>query len=212
MSKSFGWTPNSAPPAQAVYRDQLQVLAEHYTRELSKLRNSDQPFVVDKNPFNFKWIGLILLAMPNAKIVHVKRCGCAVTWSMFRRFFNYENGFSYSLQELAEYYALYKDMMQFWHSQFPGQIFDLDYESLTEQPIEETQRLFKHIGIEWHENVLKFYQSQRPVMTASATQVKQQIYKGSSNVWKKYYRVRPNHLQPLVDAIKCKVDEDLRLI
>lgn len=92
--------------------------------------------------------------------------------------------------------------MDFWRQLFPKKIFDLYYEDLTNDQEEQTQSLIKHCELEWDENCLKFYKNKTAVRTTSALQVKQKIYQGSSDVWKKY----EDYLQPLVNGLNYYKD------
>ena len=102
-------------------------------------------------------------------------------------------GFSNDLNDLAEFYKLYLDLMGFWRKQFPGKIYDLDYESLTLNQEEETRRLLANCELPWEDNCLDFHETRRAVKTASLSQVRKKIYTGSSDAWKKYGK----YLEPL---------------
>ena len=76
--------------------------------------------------------------------------------------------------------------MNFWKLNFPGKIYELDYEALTEMPEKEIRKLINFTGLKWEDSCLNFHQNVRPVMTLSKTQVREKIYKGSSQGWKNY--------------------------
>ena len=76
--------------------------------------------------------------------------------------------------------------MNFWHSEFPNQIYDLEYESMTNNQTIETEKLLSFCSLSWDENCLHFYKNKRSVKTASKDQVRKKIYSGSSDTWKKY--------------------------
>ena len=88
-------------------------------------------------------------------------------------------------------------MMDFWHKLFPGQIYDLTYEKLTKNQKEETQALLNYCDLDWDEDCLNFHKNERAVHTASASQVRQKMYQGSSEAWKKYEA----YLKPLIDGL-----------
>ena len=79
-------------------------------------------YITDKMPFNFWWIGFIFTAIPEAKIVDVRRDARATCWSNFKTLLlpHRGNGFAYDLQDVAEYYKMYVDLMAFWHQKFRG--------------------------------------------------------------------------------------------
>jgi len=163
----------------------LQTIHTNYTVKLSEL--SDRSFITDKMPLNFRWIGFILKAFPEAKIIHLKRNPMAVCWSNYKTYFPAAGlGFSFDQQDVARYYGLYEKLMAFWHAAFPGYIYDLDYEALTENQETETKALLEFLGLAWEENVLTFHTHERGVRTASSMQVRQKMFQGSSAEWQKY--------------------------
>ena len=110
-------------------------------------------------------------------------CGCeAVTFNRTAK----DMDFSFNQIDIAKYYKLYENLMEFWHKQFPKKIYDFNYEKLTENQEEQTRKLFDYLGLKWDKEVLNFHRNQRAVKTASSDQVRKNIYKGSSNEWKKY--------------------------
>jgi len=146
-----------------------------------------QDFFTDKSPLNFKFIPLILTALPDSLIVHTKRDAKATCWSNFKQFFTSHNlGFCYDLDDVTNYYLSYLKLMRSWNEMFPGRIIDVEYESLTTNPSEEIRALVRALSIEWHDDLLAPHLSSRFVRTASVTQVRDKIYRGSSEAWKKY--------------------------
>ena len=120
-------------------------IREQYLDALSNL-NVPEIVITDKLPLNFLYIGLILTAFPEAKIVHTKRDARAICWSIYKlNFRNTGNGYSYNIDDLAGFYGLYTDLMDFWHQLFPGQIYDVCYEDLTTNQEEETRKLLESL-------------------------------------------------------------------
>jgi len=155
-------------------------------------------FVTDKMPLNFRWVGFICEALPEAKIVHVKRHPIATCWSIFKHYFPAEgNGYACNLEHLAEYYLLYEDLMAFWDERYPGRIHELGYEALTENQAEVTRRLLDFCGLPWEDRCMAFEKSDRTVRTSSAVQVRKHLYTGSSEAWRPYAR----HLRVLTDRL-----------
>ncbi|MDC0221795.1 sulfotransferase, partial [Gammaproteobacteria bacterium] len=183
--------------------EEVQGIREGYLKELEALGVSEQ-VIVDKMPTNFRSIGAIISAFPEAKIVHTNRDPMAVCWSNYKHFFVASMsgsaraiGFSSDLDDLAEYYKLYLDLMAFWRERFPGRIYDLDYESLTLNQEDETRRLLEFCELDWEDNCLDFHENRRAVRTASLSQVRKKIYTGSSEAWKKYEK----YLEPLKNKL-----------
>ena len=170
-------------------------IRENYTNELLSL-NAPESIIVDKMPLNFRYIGFILTAFPDSKIIHMNRDSMAVCWSIYKYFFP-GNTYSYDQKDIAAYFLLYKDLMNFWKKKFPNQIYDLYYEKLTINQKIETQKLLKHCDLEWDENCLNFHKNTTAVKTTSAIQVKNKMYQGSSDVWKKYEAF----LKPLLEGL-----------
>ena len=176
---------------------ELLTIRHQYLDSLSRF-NAPEKVITDKMPLNFRYIGFILSAFPEAKIVHLKRDARAICWSIYKHYFNAtENGWAYNLEDLAGFYGLYTDLMDFWHNLFPDKIYDLFYENLTTNQEEETRKLLEYCELDWDENCLNFHTSKRAVKTASALQVRQKMYQGSSEVWKKH----EVYLQPLIKAL-----------
>tara|TARA_B100000989_G_scaffold237767_1_gene184662 strand:- start:105 stop:368 length:264 start_codon:yes stop_codon:yes gene_type:complete len=76
--------------------------------------------------------------------------------------------------------------MGFWKKHFPDRIFDLNYEKLTISPEKEIFKLITHIGLEWEAACLAPQDNSRSVATASGVEVREKIYQGSSEQWKRY--------------------------
>ncbi len=177
---------------------QLESIRKSYLSGLTEI-GASEPYITDKMPLNFQWIGFIFAAIPGAKIVHVKRDARATCWSNFKHYFSGKgNGFADDLQDVAEYYKMYIDLMEFWHQKFPGRIYDLNYEALTEHQEEETRKLLDYVGLDWEDQCLEFHETKRTVRTASATQVRQKMYQGSSEEWRNYEK----HLEPMVELLR----------
>ena len=170
-------------------------IRENYLDVLSGL-NVPEKIIIDKMPLNFRYIGFILTAFPEAKILHMNRDPMATCWSIYKYYFN-GNSYSYNQEDLAGYYGLYKDLMSFWSKLFPNKIYDVCYEDLTIAQEVETRKLLEYCELEWDENCLNFYKNKTAMKTTSALQVRQKIYQGSSEVWKKYEA----YLQPLIKGL-----------
>ncbi len=179
---------------------QLLELRNYYYQTLIKL-NTGKPIVTDKMPINFRWVGYICNAFPEAKIIHVKRDPIATCWSIFKHLFDSKgNGYAYNIVDIVDYYAMYMDLMNFWQSNYSRRIYTLNYETLTENQFEITKDLLQFCRLEWQKECLEFYKSQRPINTASNIQVRKKMYQGSSDAWKRY----EPHLKPMIDRLKMK--------
>ena len=174
-------------------------IREQYLDVLANL-NVSESVIINKLPLNFLYIGFILTSFPEAKIIHMKRDARAVCWSIYKSNFRSKgNGYSYNFDDLAGFYGLYTDLMDFWHQLFPDRIYDMCYEDLTTNQEEETRKLLQYCELDWDKNCLSFHKNKRAVKTASAVQVREKMYQGSSEAWKKY----EVHLKPLIKALSA---------
>ena len=171
------------------------LIRNQYLESINEIDFKEE-FFTDKNLLNYQYIGLILRALPESKIVHIERDARAVCWSNYNKNFAHRIPFSNDLNDLVGFYKLYEEQMKFWHANFPNQIYDLQYESMTNNQKIETEKLLNFCNLDWDENCLNFYENNRAVKTASKDQVRKKMYSGSSDAWKKY----KNYLKPLVDG------------
>ena len=176
----------------------LLLIRHKYLSKLSDL-NVSENIITDKWPLNFQYVGFILAAFPEAKIIHLKRDARATCWSIYKHLFSDTgNGWAYNFKDLAGFYNLYSEMMAFWHELYPNKIYDITYEDLTTNQEEETRKLLEYCDLDWDENCLNFHENNRAVKTASALQVREKMYQGSSDDWKKYEA----YLKPLLNELK----------
>ncbi|MCK4838245.1 MAG: sulfotransferase [Desulfobulbaceae bacterium] len=170
------------------------LLGNEYIEKTRKL-NAPAKHITDKMPHNFLWLGLIHLALPNAKIINCKRDPMDNCLSIFKNLFS--GGamkYGYDLHELSNYYLLYKDLMHHWHDIFPPEtIYDVCYEKIVRDQEIETRKLLQYCELPWEDNCLSFHKTSRIVATASAAQVRKPIYKDSVQLWRKYEK----QLEPL---------------
>ncbi|MFM0336449.1 tetratricopeptide repeat-containing sulfotransferase family protein [Paraburkholderia fungorum] len=151
----------------------------------------------DKYPFNFINVGLIHLALPNARFIHSSRSAVPTCLSIFSRIFH-DVPFGYDLGELGRYYRAYDALMAHWHRVLPeGVMIEIRYEELVENFEPNVRRLLAHCGLDWDERCLAFHQTSRPVSTASSAQVRRPLYKTSVQRW----QPQQDLLQPLINAL-----------
>ena len=186
--------------------EELVEYGEDYLTTTKRYR-TDKPYFIDKMPNNFANIGFLKMILPNAKIINAQRNPLDSCISSYKQLFYKGQSWSYDLFEIAEYYLEYQRMMDHWHKLFPGEILDLKYENLINNQKDETESLLKYCGLEWEEQCLKFYETERSINTASSEQVRQPIYKGAMNAWKNY----ESHITPLIETLEPVLSpEDLK--
>ena len=172
-------------------------IRKQYLESLSRF-NATENVITDKWPLNFRSIGFILSAIPEAKIIHLKRDARATCWSIYKHYFSDTgNGWAYNFDDLAEFYKLYSELMRYWHEMFPGKVYDISYEDLTTNQEDETRKLLEYCELEWDQNCLDFHKNKRAVDTASVLQVRQKMYQGSSEAWKEH----EEYLLPLIKTL-----------
>jgi hypothetical protein len=115
--------------------------------------------------------------LPNAPIIHTVRDPVDTCISCFSKLFTAEQNHTYDLAELGRYYRRYARLMAHWHRVLPaGRILDVRYEDVVADLDGQAKRIIAHCGLEWDARCLSFHKTDRPVRTASATQVRQPIY------------------------------------
>jgi hypothetical protein len=156
---------------------------------LAKLKNvsGSNLIVTDKMPQNFRYIGLLCAAFPEAKIVHVQRNPAAVCWANYKQYFASKNiGYCCAIDDVISYHKLYRNLMDFWTTALSDRIYNLDYERLTVNQESETRQLIDYLGLDWDDKCLSPQKNTRSVATASNLQVRKKVYQGSSEQWKEY--------------------------
>ena len=160
--------------------------------------------ITDKMPANFSFVGLIHLALPNARIIHMRRDPVDTCLSCFSLLFVGDLPYCYDLGELGRYYRAYETLMEHWRQVLPaGVMLDVRYEEVVADTERQARQLLAHCGLEWDDACLDFYKTQRPIRTASATQVRQPIYRTSVGRWRPYQHL----LQPLIKELGVELDE-----
>ena len=174
----------------------LSNLGKDYISETAWARDS-APFFIDKMPNNFIHIGLIKTILPNAKIIDTRRDPMDTCFSCFKQFFARGQLFTYSLEDLGNYYTDYIRAMNHWHNVYGKDIYTVHYDNVINETEETIRELIDYCELPFENECLEFYNSSRPVKTPSAEQVRQPIYKSGLNYWKNYEK----HLLPLKKII-----------
>jgi tetratricopeptide (TPR) repeat protein len=150
-------------------------------------RRNGQRYITDKLPSNFRYLGFILQALPNAKILHMSRDPMETCFSNLREPFSQSTcRYSYDQTELANYYRQYHALMQHWRKRFPGRIHDVTYTALVTDPAAELKRVVNYLGIEFQDSMLDTGTGSRSVNTASAVQVRQEPKLPLKPKWQPY--------------------------
>ena len=163
----------------------IEIIRSDYYKKIIKLSN--KPYIIDKLPMNFRWIGFIIKAFPEAKIIHLERNPMAVCWSNYKtNFVDSGMDFTLSQEDVAEYYALYLDLMKFWFEKFDNKIININYEKFVIDHEKGIKEVIDKLNLKWQDKLKNYDANKRPVETASFLQVRNKIIKNTSEQWKKY--------------------------
>ena len=176
-------------------------LGQRYDRETRRYR-SGSPRFIDKMPNNFALIGLLQLAMPNARFINARRDPRDTCLSCYKQLFARGQSFTYDLMELGDYYLEYQRMMDHWHRVLPGRVLDVHYEDVVADLETQTRRMLEFCGLAWDDACLRFHTTERAVRTASSEQVRRPIYGDAVAFWRNY----EGELGPLIDVLAPVLD------
>lgn len=172
-------------PLKAVLEVDFGDIARKYQDSmLGMLGNAER--YLDKTPFNFLYCGLIKKAFPKARILHLVRDPMDTCYAVFKTLFDQSYFYSYDLQELADYYIAYRQLMDHWHKLIPDAILDVRYEELVSDPINVSRRIAEFVGLSWDREMIQIQDSAEPCSTASAAQVRAPINTSSIGLWRNY--------------------------
>jgi tetratricopeptide (TPR) repeat protein len=164
----------------------------------------DAPYFIDKNPNNFASVGLLSLALPNAKFINTRRHPLDTCLSCYKQLFARGQAFTYDLVELGEYYLQYDRLMAHWRQVLSGRVLDVQYESVVADLETETLRLLEFCGLAWDDACLRYWETERAVRTASSEQVRRPIYTSSVGMWRHYTR----ELAELIEILEPVLSKD----
>lgn len=135
---------------------------------------------IDKMMSNSFYAGVIHLALPQARIIHVRRNPIDTCLSCYSLLFNGDQQFAYDLAELGRYYRRYDQLMAYWRHILPPRVFlEVEYEALVADFESQARRIVAFCDLPWSADCLSFHKSERVVLTASAAQVRQPLYQSS---------------------------------
>lgn len=200
LSRCTSEIPDKPAFVRASAKIDFAQLGQRYAKQLmARAAQRQATFIIDKNPMNFLYAGLIHRALPGARIIHLRRGAMDTCYAIYKTLFKTAYPFSYDQDELGSYYVSYRNLMAHWHRVLPGCIYDLDYETLVQDPETETRKLLEYCGLTWQESVLDFHRNRaQGTATASAAQVRQPMYTSSIGKWRHY----ESQLAPLVHSLR----------
>jgi tetratricopeptide (TPR) repeat protein len=177
--------------------EELRALGERYLRQTRVQRKTGAPFFIDKMPNNWAHVGVIHLMLPNAKIIDARRHPLACCFSGYKQHFARGQHFTYSLEDIGNYYRDYVELMAHIDAVLPGRVHRVIYEEMVEDVESEVRRVLAYCGLPFDERCMRFYENERAVRTASSEQVRRPIYREGLDQWRNYER----WLEPLKSAL-----------
>ncbi len=180
----------------------IRALGSSYIESTARYR-SDKVYFIDKMPNNFPSVGLLHLILPNAKVINARRHPLDSCMGSYKQLFYKGQSWSYDQFEIGQYYLQYQRIMDHWHDVLPGKVLDVHYEDMVADQENQTRRLLDHLGLPWEDQVLRFYETERAVNTASSEQVRQPIYTKALNHWRNY----ESQLEELIEILEPLLKE-----
>jgi hypothetical protein len=179
-------------------RRRIRALGDRYVDSTDELAG-DAARMTDKLPHNFCFAPLIHLALPNARMIHVRRDPLDTCFSCYAlNFARAGLSYTYDLGELGRYYSAYDRLMANWRALLPAERFiEVDYERIVHDFEAEARRLVAFCGLPWDAGSLAFHEVRRPVRTASNAQVRRPLYDSSVGRANRFAA----HLGPLFEAL-----------
>ncbi|WP_439100872.1 tetratricopeptide repeat-containing sulfotransferase family protein [Congregibacter sp.] len=165
---------------------------------LTQPMQGDSDHFVDKLPVNFRFLPLILAALPNAKIIHIRRGPMDACFASFKQLFAEAYPHSYEQGEMARHHARYYQLMNDWRERFGHRYHEVDYEEVAADPEPHARALLNFIDLPWEDQCLNFYSQSAAVTTASVVQVREAAHTRSVGRWRRYQE----QLAPMRQALE----------
>lgn len=166
--------------------DRLRAMGEDYLRRAAVQRRTGRPFFIDKLPNNWAHLPLILLMLPQARVIDARRHPLGCCFSNYKQHFARGQAFSYDLADMGRYYRDYVRLMAHIDRVAPGRVHRVFYERIVDDTEAEVRRLLAACGLDWEPACLAFHETRRAVRTASSEQVRQPIYRDGTEAWKPF--------------------------
>jgi tetratricopeptide (TPR) repeat protein len=177
--------------------DDMTALGRRYLELVDAVAPTDKR-VIDKLPANFRHVGLLHLALPRARFIHCVRDAVETCFSCYTTLFTGRQDFAFDLTETGRYYRAYAALVDHWRTLLPpGIMLDVSYEDVVADLEGNARRMLAFLDLPWDDAVLRYYETARPIRTASFKQARQPIYKSSLRAADAYRE----QLQPLFDAL-----------
>lgn len=174
------------PGAAEIHPERLTDAARRYVELLSS-KHPGKHRVVDKLPFNYKYLGIVNCAMPNVRVIHMRRNPADTCLSIYSSHSRAVQTSGNSRGDLVRFYRRYQLAMEHWREVLPrDRLLDVDYEELVGRPEPMIRRILEFCGLEWSESCLHPEQNPRAVSTISLWQVRRPINSASVDRWRRF--------------------------
>jgi hypothetical protein len=120
----------------------------------------------------------------------------ACCFSGFKQLFAEGQEFSYSLQDIGNYYRLYVELMDHWDRVLPGKVLRVQHEDVVADLEGQVRRILDYCDLSFEQACVDFHKTRR-VRTASSEQVRQPISAAGLEQWRHFEA----HLGPLKDVL-----------
>ena len=159
---------------------------EEYLAETRIYRTEGKAFFTDKNPNNFRNIGLLQLILPNARIIDARRGAMACCFSNYKQLFATGQEFTYSLTDLGNYYRWYVELMEHWNAVLPGKVLHVQHELLVDDLETNVRRILDFCGLEFEPACLEYWKTERRIHTVSSEQVRRPVSREGIDQWRNF--------------------------
>jgi tetratricopeptide (TPR) repeat protein len=183
--------------------DRLAELGARVIARSREYRKSDRRYFVDKRPWNWLTVGLIHLILPQAKIIDIRREPMAACFAMYKQMLPRDCAWSYDLKEVGRYYNTYVKMMDHWEAVLPGKVHFVRYEKLVQDTEAEIRRMLAYCGLPFEQGCLRFWETERSIVTPSAEQVRRPIFRDAVEQWRNF--------EPWLGSLKAALAEPVEL-
>ncbi len=185
---------------------ELEAFGKDYLRD-TQIHRAEAPFFTDKMPNNFRHIGLIHKILPNAKIIDARRHPMACCFSAYKQLFAEGQEFTYSIDDVAQYYRDYHELMAHWDQALPDKVLRVHYEAVVDDLDTQVRRILDFCGLPFESDCLSFHKTERQVRTASSEQVRQPVNRKGLDQWQGFAEPLSGLSEQLQDLIDGYYDD-----
>lgn len=177
--------PISREMIEALLDKEPAAIAKGYMEQVA-YRLHDKAYFIDKLPFNILYLGFFAKAFPKGKIVYLHRNPMDACFAMYKQIFTWAYKFSYSLEDLAQYYVAFERLVTHWKAVLGDRIVEVKYEDLVDDTEQQTRQLLSSLDMPFEQACLDFDQNRAPSATASSVQIREKAHKNSVDKWRRF--------------------------